>query len=168
MAQSPEERPPGWELEGIGILSKYRILSYHVLNLTLGRSADPIQRSILSAQIMVDGHEISVIATHFSYDKEAQCNNAWDVLKYLHSARPEKMILLGDFNTYNEYHWPIELLLTGNLVAQGPVLCQRIQKPWFHGHADYEFMDAWTEINPHAPGFTFSNMVRVFKPLSAS
>ena len=121
---------------------------------------DQTQRAVLSAQINVNGHEVSVIVTHFSYDKDDQCRNAWNLLKYLHSARAEKMILLGDFNTYNEYHWPIELLMTGDIGRQAPLVCQRIQKPWFHGHADYEFVDAWTEVHPTNPGFTFSNMVR--------
>jgi len=156
--QKQEERPPGWELEGIGILSKHRILSYHVVNLTMGTGKDRTQRSVLSAQIVVNGHEISVMVTHFSYDTNDQCENAWDVLKYLHSARAEKMIILGDFNVYNEYHWPMELLLTGNMDHQAPSFCQKIQKPWFHGRPDYEFVDAWVEANPRNPGFTFSNM----------
>ena len=162
MYQKPEQHPPGWELEGIGLLSKHKILSYHVLNLTMKGGMDETQRSLLSAQISVNGHEMSVIVTHFSYDRDVQCSNAWDVLKYLHSARAEKMIILGDFNVYNEYHWPMELLLTGSLDGGAPAYCQRVQKPWFHGHADYEFVDAWTEVNHNNPGFTFSNMVRHF------
>lgn len=123
---------------------------------------DQTQRAVVSAQILVNGHEVSLIVTHFSYDRESQCQNAWHILKYIHTARADKMVLMGDFNTYNEYHWPIELLLTGNIDIQAPAECHMVQKPWFHGHPDFEFVDAWTELNTHSPGFTFSNMVRIY------
>lgn len=160
--KNPEHRPPGWELEGIGLLSKHKILSYHVRNLTLQSDVDTIQRAVLSALLLINGHEVTVIVVHFSYDQDEQCNNVWDLLKYLHVSRPEKMILLGDFNTYNDYSWPMDLLLTGSIDSKAPVVCQRTQKPWFHGHPDYEFVDTWTEVDSKNPGFTFSNMVRYF------
>ncbi len=38
------EGPPGWEWEGIGVLSKHRILSYHQVNLTRGHGKDKTPR----------------------------------------------------------------------------------------------------------------------------
>lgn len=153
------QSPPGWELEGIGLMSTHRILSYHVINLTESHGKDPTQRALLSAQLSVDGAEISVIVTHYSYDRSSQCQNSWDVLKYLHTSRAERMILLGDFNAYNNYHWPIELLMNSRLGTNVPDECKKTEKPWFQGHPDYRFFDAWVELNPQNPGFTFSNMV---------
>eukprot|EP00794_Sanderia_malayensis_P006186 gene6186-6901_t len=155
---SPGKARPGWELEGIGLLSRHRILSYHQVNFTKGHGMDANARALLSAQIEVDDKEISFIVLHLSYDKRDQCDNAWDILKYLHMAGVEQTVLLGDFNVYRDHHWPIYALMNGKFPANAPWRCKRTQKPWFHGHSDYNFVDAWKSIQPHQPGYTFSNM----------
>ncbi len=151
--------PPGWEWEGIGLLSKHRILSYHQVNFSRGHGMDTNSRALLSAQIEFNDREISFIVLHLSYDKRDQCDNVWDVLKYLHTAGIEQTVLLGDLNVYSDYHWPVNALMNGNFDAKAPDHCKRAQKPWFHGHSDYKFADAWSSIYPRRKGFTFSNMV---------
>lgn len=75
-------------LTGIGILSRKQIISSNVVNLTKTGGVDTNTRIGLHAQIRLglDQKDIfNMIAVHFSYDKEQQCQNAEDIIKYISS-----------------------------------------------------------------------------------
>ena len=158
---SDEQRPPGWEFEGIGLLSRYKIVSSHIVNLTSVKGIDTNKRVLVSAQFLINDKEVAVGVTHFSYDRQQQCDNVLAVMNYLNSAGTEQTILLGDFNAYDDFVWPMTVLMTGNARTEGYDVCQFTDAnafPIFQG-VNYGFKDAWVEINPNNPGFTFSNMV---------
>lgn len=37
------------------------------------------------------------------------------MLRYLYGSGVENTILLGDFNTYADFHWPVEALSAGRI-----------------------------------------------------
>ena len=69
------------------------------------------------------------------------------------------MILLGDFNTYADYEWPLQIL-TGSATDLNnrcpPVTKQR----HIMGTKDISLIDTLKFANPKDQGLTFSNMVR--------
>lgn len=72
----------------------------------------------------------------------------------------KNLILLGDFNTYNDYEWPIKMLTEGPKGKGRGNRCYRTM-----AQSDIEidevFTDAWPATHPDAAGLTFSNMVCV-------
>lgn len=66
---------PGWEWEGIGFLSRHKILTSMAVNLTRPfGSPDKNNRVLLHCQFLIEKKdiEVNVILTHFSYDKRSQ------------------------------------------------------------------------------------------------
>lgn len=155
-----QQVPPGWEMEGLGLLSKHPIIMSHIVNLTVGKgSVDRNKRVVLHAQVDIDGDELDITVVHFSYDKTQQCQNAIDVINYIASIGSERSVLVGDFNVYNDFPWPVDGILKGSFDKQGS--CDT--PPYFNpqgSNQGYGFVDAWVTANGDHRGYTFSNMVR--------
>ena len=154
-----QQVPPGWEMEGVGLLSKHPIIMSHVVNLTVGKgSVDKNKRVVLHAQVDIDGDELDVTVVHFSYDKTQQCQNAVDVINYIASTGSERSVLLGDFNVYNDFPWPVDGIMKGSFDKQGS--CHAPLHFNLKGsNQAYGFVDAWVTANGDSTGYTFSNMV---------
>ena len=164
-----QQGPPGWEQEGLGLLSKHPIILSHVVNLTIGKGGvDRNKRAILHAQVDIDGDELDITVLHLSYDKAQQCQNAVDVINYIASMGSERSVLLGDFNAYNDFHWPVNGIMKGSFDKQGPCHASSHLDPQ-GSNQGYGFVDAWVTANGNNKGHTFSNMVccrKVFLPCS--
>ena len=150
---------PGWEKEGIGILSKHPPMLSHVVNLSSGRtSPDTNNRVLLHAQFNVRGQAIDVTVVHFSYDKAQQCENAMDVIDYIATIGSGRSVVLGDFNAYNDFPWPIHAVMRGYF-HEDSTCTPRRRFQTHNSRPGYGFIDAWTKVHPQEEGFTFSNMV---------
>ncbi|XP_057296584.1 uncharacterized protein LOC130625495 [Hydractinia symbiolongicarpus] len=156
--------PAGWEWEGIGYLSKHKANFVDRLNFTfLKNSPDQNQRLMLYSQFLVhpSDHEVNVAFVHLSYERLQQCLNVAEMLRYLYGSGVENTILLGDFNTYADFHWPVEALSAGRINEEAPSECKVMGKEFdqkqYRGYG-YNFLDAWGLINPNHHGYTFSNM----------
>lgn len=153
------QEPPGWEMEGLGLLSKHPIIMSHVVNLTVGKgNVDSNKRIVLHAQVDIDGDELDVTVVHLSYDKTQQCQNAIDVINYIASIGSDRSVLLGDFNAYNDFPWPVNGIMKGSFDEQGPCHAPRHFNPQ-SSNQGYGFVDAWVTANGDSKGYTFSNMV---------
>ncbi|KAJ8301501.1 hypothetical protein KUTeg_020488 [Tegillarca granosa] len=140
----------GWEKEGIGILSRKRIVSSHVIPLPYTYGPDSNRRIALRVKVQVNKKTmVEVVVVHFSYDRKQQCKNA----KALHMTN---VIILGDFNTYNDYEWPIRLMTSpkDDIQTQG---CFQQQQQL--GKFRSVYIDAWEKTKKEEEkGLTFSNM----------
>lgn len=148
------DEPPGWEKEGLGLLSKHPITLSHIVNLTVGKTnPDKNKRILLYAQIDIDGEELDVTVVHFSYNKHQQCENAVDLINNLAFRGTQRSVILGDFNAYADFSWPVDGILKGSFDNDGP--CQNTQG----SSQGFGFVDAWVMANGDRTGYTFSNMV---------
>lgn len=151
--------PPGWEMEGLGLLSKHPIIMSHVVNLTVGKgSVDSNRRVVLHVQVDINGDELDLTVVHLSYDKTQQCQNAIDVINYIASMGSERSVLLGDFNAYNDFPWPVNGIMKGSFDQGGSCHASRNFQPQ-GSNQGYGFVDAWVTANGDSLGYTFSNMV---------
>ena len=154
-----QQDPPGWEMEGLGLLSKHPIIMSHIVNLTVGKgSVDSNERVVLHVQVDIDGVELDLTVLHLSYDKTQQCQNAVDVINYIASMGSERSVLLGDFNAYNDFPWPVKGIMKGSFDKQGSCHASNNFDPQ-GSNQGYGFVDAWVTANGDSKGYTFSNMV---------
>ena len=162
------QEPPGWEKEGLGLLSKHPIILSHVVNLTVGKaSPDKNNRVLLHAQVDINGDEFDVTIVHLSYDKAQQCENALDIISYIASTGSERSVLLGDFNAYNDFPWPVNGIMKGSFDKEGSCRPSRHFDPQGASQG-YGFVDAWVAANGDSTGYTFSNMVCYYYPYNES
>ncbi|GFS18550.1 endonuclease exonuclease phosphatase [Elysia marginata] len=141
-----------WTEEGLGILSKFPIISFTKIKLTSQGGRDSNPRIALHAQIQVTQsphHVLNVVAVHFSYDKQQQCQNAQQLLEFLESQDLQNIIVLGDFNTYPDFSGPVDVF-TSNVVKSCPF--RRPHVPLFYDAA----MDSHRVEDPLP--LSFSNM----------
>ncbi len=68
------------------------------------------------------------------------------------------MILLGDFNTYSDYEWPIQILIGAatDLHNRCPPTTKQHH---LLGTKDTSLIDSWKALHANEQGLTFSNMV---------
>jgi hypothetical protein len=134
-----------------------------------------------------------VFVTHLSYADTQQCLNAAALLFLMDSRRLARgseatalQLVLGDFNTYFGFEWPMELL-NGNFVQHAKLPCvapwretqtlttgfdpanpasqsTSLTVPpaaqWFgaaHGNGHARFRDVWRDLHSDKGGFTFTN-----------
>lgn len=140
-----------WNEEGLGILSKFPIKHFKKINFTSRGGRDSNPRLALHAQIHVTGsssYAVDVVAVHFSYDKQQQCQNAKELLDYLTSQNLRNIIVLGDFNAYPDFSGPVDAF-TSKVVASCPF--ERPQAPLLYDAAKVYSKSADQHL-------TFSNM----------
>ncbi|XP_011660953.2 uncharacterized protein LOC100889507 [Strongylocentrotus purpuratus] len=147
-----------WQHEGLALLSRHPILKSQKQDLSHHSRTDKIKRKVLHVTLMVRGYEVVVSVVHFSYDKWQQCNNVAEIMEYIRDAKPNYSILLGDFNTYNDYEGPLEGLHLGYFSSQNK--CPKYAKsknPTVESELT-AYDDAWKVMHYGENGFTFSNM----------
>ncbi|XP_022103918.1 uncharacterized protein LOC110986391 isoform X2 [Acanthaster planci] len=150
--------PAGWELEGLGILSRHPITATNPQPLTHQSPKDKNQRTVLHASLHLhSGLNVSLAVAHLSYDRWQQCVNVAEIMKHVR-ARPRNSIIIGDFNTYADYPWPLGGLLHGYFSTSNKCPKYAAQKnPTLEADL-VSYTDAWAEVNPNKNGYTFSNM----------
>ncbi|XP_038061462.1 uncharacterized protein LOC119732137 [Patiria miniata] len=151
--------PLGWEMEGLGVLSRYPITATSLQPLTHQSPKDKNQRTVLHASLRISpGLNVSIAVVHLSYDRWQQCVNVAEIMKHVRGTKPKHSIILGDFNTYTDYPWPLEGLLQGyfSTTNKCPKYAAR-KNPTLEAEL-VSYTDAWGEVNPNKNGFTFSNM----------
>lgn len=149
--------PPGWEREGLGILSKHPIVLSHVIDLkSKANNPDTNKRIMVHVQADVNGDEIDFTLVHLSYDRQQQCQNAIDVINYIASVGSERSVILGDFNAYEDFPWPVAAMLKGSFDSTSECKPDRFFEPQDSSRG-YGYVDAWKSTEDK--GYTFSNMV---------
>lgn len=82
---------------GLGILSKYPIVSQQDDKITSMKNGEKKSLALLSARISLpDGKEVDFATAHFALDQSTRLVQAGEVLEFLESEIP--VILTGDFN----------------------------------------------------------------------
>ncbi|XP_060581006.1 uncharacterized protein LOC132737690 isoform X1 [Ruditapes philippinarum] len=142
--------------EGIGIISRLPIIdsSTHYL---LPHPADPDKNKRVIVHVRVkdrDGTSYDILVVHLSYHRQQQCRNVADIVTFITSRRLRNVIIMGDFNTYNDYNWPIDIFLDGKVTKDNP--CWKISQNV--NLFRLKFKDAWLNVNAEKSGLTFSNM----------
>ena len=66
------------------------------------------------------------------------------------------MVIAGDFNTYQDYEWPVKLALEDSDKGHNPCLAHATRYDLTYAS---RFKDAWMEGANDGNGLTFSNMV---------
>ncbi|XP_033647637.1 uncharacterized protein LOC117307090 isoform X1 [Asterias rubens] len=150
--------PTGWEMEGLGLLSRHPIVTSITQPLTHQSPKDKNKRLILHASLRLDLINVSISVAHFSYDHWQQCVNVAEMMKHIRASRPANSIIMGDLNTYVDYPWPLEGLLYGYFSTSNKCPKYAAQKNPTTEEELMSYLDAWAEVNPHRNGFTFSNM----------
>ncbi|XP_077985526.1 uncharacterized protein LOC144440131 [Glandiceps talaboti] len=157
--REPQAMPGlGWEIEGLGILSRHPIINYEGQQLSLTASPDKNKRQVLHAQVKVaEFGLVHVAVVHLSYDKRQQCDNVADIGKYIEDGKFPYSVIMGDFNAYKDFGQPVQRLLNGQFSSSGG--CHKslyLNNPRKEDAVTYT--DAWVATNPNENGFTFSNM----------
>ncbi|KAL5014328.1 hypothetical protein ScPMuIL_008598 [Solemya velum] len=146
----------GWSREGIGLLSKYPIVASSVEHLPFSKGPDTNKRIALHAAIqMPDRTVVKVVVVHFSYFRQQQCANAAAVLEFIVGKGLRNVIVLGDFNTYSDYDWPL-LMMTQRWVNHNSPCYHYLHmspKP-----SNAILTDVWENSGHKNNGLTFSNM----------
>ncbi|XP_052823295.1 uncharacterized protein LOC106882624 isoform X2 [Octopus bimaculoides] len=147
----------GWEREGIGILSKLPILKSTTISIPYMSGPDTNQRIALHAMIgYSEDSAIHVLTVHFSYDRQQQCNNAARILHYISEKELENVVLLGDFNTYQDFEWPLEVFTDTEIRPENS--CFDMVRADAKG-PNTILADVWSvHAADKLSGFTFSNM----------
>ncbi|KAK6177334.1 hypothetical protein SNE40_015455 [Patella caerulea] len=149
----PDGRLKGWEKEGLGILSKYPILEVTVQHLPHTKGPDTNKRIALHVKISLGRRKIlNIIAVHFSYHRQQQCENSIAVLNFIYMKKLENVIIVGDFNTYEDYQYPVQVFTRKNNRVKNKCDELRIGLPKLS-----RFQDVW-QNKSNKKGFTFSNM----------
>ncbi|KAL4234623.1 hypothetical protein ACF0H5_006264 [Mactra antiquata] len=143
--------------EGIGVISRLPVLSSSVQYLLPHpRDPDKNKRIILHVKIQDTNNVIyNIIIIHLSYYRQQQCRNVEDIITFIHRNHLQNVIILGDFNTYNDYDWPIRLL-TDDILKPSNQCWREINNKQYR--SNIKFHDAWTTVHLNDKGLTFSNM----------
>ncbi|XP_069142390.1 uncharacterized protein [Argopecten irradians] len=152
---------PGWEKEGIGILSRRPItlFSTHILPHVPG--PDTNKRVLILAKIFISPlKSVQVGALHLSYDRRQQCGNTRAVIELVRdqerSSEQLRSIILGDFNTYNNFEWPVKLFTSPD--QQTLTECQIGDIKFLGVKGKAPWSDVWEMVGHPNSGRTFSNM----------
>ncbi|XP_070193785.1 uncharacterized protein [Littorina saxatilis] len=128
----------GWEGEGLAVLSKLRtgeVRAEHLSKPQYGSDAN--QRIALHVPIILDSTAImNIVVVHFSYQRQQQCQNALEVLKFIQL----RLFLDKDRKSEDDLE-ECSMRMMGAFEAPAQA-----------------FHDAWEMTHKTSSGFTFSNM----------
>lgn len=145
------------------MLSRHPIVKRSIVNLNHNSgSTDSNKRIVLYAQLEISvTKKLNVTLVHFSYDRKQQCTNAKDIINFISSIASSNTVIMGDFNAYNDFEWPVKTIMEGTF----PLGDCHLFSPG--KSVGYGFVDAWTSVthSDRDTGFTFSNMVRSYCPV---
>jgi endonuclease/exonuclease/phosphatase family metal-dependent hydrolase len=116
--------------EGLAVLSRWPIIKSHVIPLNSNgsplRIALHVEINVADTNQVQSDHDdessssssqsmttLHVIDVHLSWADDEQCRQASRLLKYINTIESSlsiPVILMGDFNTYFDYEWPMDIL----------------------------------------------------------
>ncbi|GAB5361189.1 hypothetical protein AAMO2058_000692200 [Amorphochlora amoebiformis] len=146
--------------EGMAIISKYKITTSGSVSL---KGGSPRNRKIFYAAIDIPFiGEVYFFVTHLTYEESKQCDQMMTILSYLDTFDPNKIqILVGDFNTYFDFEWPMDLAVRpiNKFTHHRYNPCHNAAKSLQLSKTP-KFRDAWEDVFPDMsrfPGSTFPN-----------
>ncbi|XP_033124872.1 uncharacterized protein LOC117123130 isoform X2 [Anneissia japonica] len=149
--------PSGWEMEGLGILSRLPITHHALQSLVQDSRLDKNKRVVLHANVSLSGGKsFNVSVVHLSSDRRQQCSNVAQILNHLKDHTTACSVILGDFNTYNDYEWPMLALQEGKISSINK--CYISLQQYASLEKVQSYVDVWKQANPAKQGYTFSNM----------
>lgn len=118
--------------EGLAFLSRFAILGTDERRLSLRSGLeDTNRRVVLAARIAAPGGNLQLFNAHFSWVEPQTIDNVRETLEYLGTFN-EPLMLVGDLNAAPDSH-PMRML------------------------AEAGWHDAWAELHPDEPGYTFES-----------
>ncbi|XP_060083400.1 uncharacterized protein LOC132562661 [Ylistrum balloti] len=152
---------PGWEKEGIGILSRKPITLFSTHTLPHVPGPDTNRRVLILAKIFISPQiTVQVAALHLSYDRHQQCGNTKSVIELIRdqesSSEHLRSVVLGDFNTYNDFDWPVKMFTSPNQKTLDECRIQDVKFLSLRGKSPWR--DVWEMVGHPSAGRTFSNM----------
>ena len=146
------------EEEFLVIASRFAITESKVISFQRGAKG----RIILYAAIAVDNGRrmVDVFHTHFGLEAPDHCVNVmdiWETVNRYHILHPDRLqILLGDFNTYLDWEYPMDFLTVNHGDGHNKLLMQFLESKCeafsqmrnrTHINGQYPpFIDVWKEI----------------------
>lgn len=142
---------------GLGLISSLPVVSESVQFLTIDKhDPDTNQRIVLHVALQMNPKTVlNLVLIHLSYQRQQQCKNMAEILRFITDRRLRNVVIAGDFNTYSDFDWPIKLAL--GVVEKGTNPCLPHTRKYDLSNAG-NFKDAWLEGKSSGNGFTFSNM----------
>ena len=154
MVLNKEAKDEEDEEEFLVIASKFAITESEVIRFERGSKG----RIVLYAAIAVDdgARMVDVFHTHFGLDAPDHCVNAvdiWDTVNRYHVLHPNRLqVLLGDFNTYLDWIYPMDFLTVNHGDGRNKLLlellgskCEALQNRTLYGQYP-PFTDVWKEM----------------------
>jgi len=95
---------PGWELEGIGFMSRHKILTKASIDLSVPyNSSDQTKRTILYAQFYIEPEqlEVNIILIQLSNDKRTQVHIQYYMFTLLYKKQIKLYCLIKIYNYYD-------------------------------------------------------------------
>ncbi|PVD25351.1 hypothetical protein C0Q70_15851 [Pomacea canaliculata] len=152
----------GWEKEGLAVLSQWPLGIPLVQPLSRISGMDTNSRIALHVPVQLHPELIvHVVAVHFSYDRQQQCQNAAEILQFIVAHHFSYVVVAGDFNEYNDFPDPVKLFSNPMGTNSRPAQTSKCRGfiRTAQQHESLVFLDTWTSSHgPDSPGFTFSNM----------
>eukprot|EP00047_Mylnosiga_fluctuans_P010537 m.16781 g.16781 ORF g.16781 m.16781 type:complete len:380 (+) comp3176_c0_seq1:41-1180(+) len=98
--------------EGLALVSRLPIESSELIELPQpSGTSDMNPRALLHAVVATAIGRVHVFVAHLTYDARAQCSMAVAMMDAIAPrAGSEPIVLMGDFNTYFDFEWPMDLL----------------------------------------------------------
>ncbi|KAL0481501.1 Diguanylate cyclase [Acrasis kona] len=157
--------------EGLAIVSKYKINSVRKLH-QISKTKNWNNRLCLNGLVDLGFSVLDFYVTHQAIDPVDQCQKMGEVLTFTNHNAMLNQVLLGDFNTYYDFPYPMDLMTSNDGLSfhhnkfQNKNCNQECQKAKFdqcvsildNKHSNKRpFVDAWEHLKNDEPGHTFTN-----------
>eukprot|EP00732_Lithocolla_globosa_P003439 Lithocolla_globosa_v1_NODE_2776_length_1872_cov_5.470556.p1 type:complete len:476 gc:universal NODE_2776_length_1872_cov_5.470556:250-1677(+) len=173
--------------EGLGILSRYPIVSSQKFVLQTDQTNQRVHQSNQQysrgcLQVTIDLPSLGLVQvfnTHVTFIDTEQCRSATQLLSLLNAFKDNiTQVLLGDFNVYFDFEYPIDYLTHSSPIFELLQLnpCSSFFKDFETNYLEQSsdergsishtenlygpkgpLLDTWSKLNPNSPGHTFSN-----------
>jgi len=152
------------QVEGIGILSRYPILDSQVLKLSQeAQDTDKNKRVCLRAHIHSPIGKLQFFLTHFSYGDMTQCRHVVELYRFINASQDSNnQILVGDFNTYYDFEYPMDLLIGKVNHSSRCIPVWESQNFKLPVESKTVFKDVWLNLRSNEAGLTFLSNIPGF------
>jgi len=151
--------------EGLAIFSKFPSVSQTSKKFEIyPHDTDKNERIILCNLINIEIGEINFCVTHISYADVVQCRQSSEIFNFVNELEDQSIhnkkratLLIGDFNTYYDYEYPIDLLTHKTQPNQDKCIpiWRSINFHYEKTKKGIKFEDVWKLLNPNEKGYTF-------------
>jgi endonuclease/exonuclease/phosphatase family metal-dependent hydrolase len=151
--------------EGHGVLSRLpleRVQAYHIEKDASLSIRGGVGRIVLHARLVDAG--VDVFSVHMGIFDVQQCHAATQLRALVDASTARRQIVLGDFNAYIDWEWPLDWLVEPRDSAwlRSPVHpCHRqfqVAAGQVNNRTSERFVDAWPHLMPSSVvGNTFTN-----------